>query len=67
MPTKQARRYCSDCKKKTLHATTSFSFLLGLVLCVITCGLFIPIWGFIMLGDRLRPWRCQFCGKGRLL
>ncbi len=67
MPMKQTSRYCRECGRRTLHATTSFSFLLGAILTVITCGFFIPIWIFIGLADMVRPWRCQQCGKGRML
>jgi hypothetical protein len=67
MPIKQTSRNCKTCKKRTLHATSSFSFLLGVVLSVMTLGVFIPFWGFIMLGDMVRPWRCQQCGKGRMI
>ena len=66
MPTKQTSRYCRTCGKRTLHATSSFSMIAGVILSLITCGIFLPFWGFIMLGDMLRPWRCQMCGKGRM-
>lgn len=67
MPIKQTSRYCKTCERRTLHQVTSFSGVAGLFLSVITCGIFVPIWGFIMLGDMVRPWRCQQCGRGKML
>lgn len=65
MPAKQSRRRCSECGKKTLHEKQKFSMVLGLILSVLTLGIFVPFWGFIMLRDACQSWRCQICGKTR--
>lgn len=67
MALQQSRRKCRECGKKTLHAKETFSGGMGCLLTILTAGLFIPVWGFVMLGDALKPWRCQVCGKGRNL
>lgn len=62
----QGRKYCRECKRKTLHVKIKHStFLLG-VLSFLTLGLFAPFWLLAMFGNLLAPWRCQTCGKARL-
>lgn len=63
----QAQRHCKTCGRKTLHAKATFSTGWGCFLTVITAGLFIPVWLLMGLFEAFRPWRCQACGKGRLL
>ena len=62
----QARRYCRECGKKTLHAREHFGAGWGLLLTVLTGGLFLPVWLLIAIVEAFKPWRCQVCGKGRL-
>jgi hypothetical protein len=63
----QTQRYCSLCGRYTLHAKDTFSGGMGCVLTLLTAGLFLPIWLLIMLVEAFKPWRCQFCGRARLL
>jgi hypothetical protein len=67
MAAKQSRRHCKDCGRKTLHEKQYFSLALGIILSLLTAGIFIPFWGFIMLRDAVQSWRCQICGKTRVL
>ena len=66
MPIKQTSRYCKTCQRRTLHQATSFSSLAGIALSLLTLGAFLPIWVLLMLGDAIRPWRCQQCGSGKM-
>jgi hypothetical protein len=75
---KQKRKYCRECKRKTLHVATfekqnlGCGFVVGnLFLCVITLGLWLPIF-ILMLGlgtfsNALAPfgakYHCQVCGR----
>jgi hypothetical protein len=62
----QTQRHCRACKRKTLHARQTFSNAQGCLLTVLTLGLFLPFWMFIILmGGASGPWRCQQCGKTR--
>jgi len=76
--TKQKRKYCKDCKKSTLHMATikkqdmGCGFVVGnLFLCVITLGLWIPIFvlvfGVGIFSNSLAPmgakYLCQACGR----
>lgn len=75
---KQKRKYCRECRKKTLHVATikkqdlGCGFIVGnLFLCVITLGLWIPIFllvlGLGLFGNSLAPlgakFHCQICGR----
>lgn len=46
----------------TLHQRDMFSGSWGCLLTVLTAGLFLPIWFFLMLLDGFRKFRCQDCG-----
>lgn len=61
----QRQKHCRDCGRKTLHEKQNFSGGMGCLLTILTAGLFIPIWGFLMLRDSCQKWRCQLCGRGR--
>lgn len=76
--TKQTHRYCSGCKRKTLHMATVKKQDLGcgfiggnLFLCVITLGLWIPVFililGLGVFGNSVSPlgakFHCQTCGR----
>lgn len=64
----QASRYCKLCEKRTLHAKTHMVGAgLGIILSLITLGLFIPVWIMLAVVDAFRPYRCQQCGKARLV
>lgn len=65
MPIQQTQRHCKTCGRKTLHACETFSFFGGCLLTILTAGLFIPIWALLMIGDTMKPWICQQCGKSR--
>ena len=67
MATYQSRRYCKACGAKTLHQREVFSTGLGCLLTILTAGLFFPIWFLIGICDLFNPWRCQTCGKGRIV
>lgn len=75
---RQKQKKCRTCKALTLHVATlkkmdmGCGFVAGnLFLCVITVGLWLPIFIFIlgvgMFGNSLAPfgakYRCQVCGR----
>ena len=67
MSTSQIQRFCSQCNKKTLHQKNSVVSLgMGILLTLITVGIFLPIWIILGILNCLRPWRCQTCGKGKM-
>lgn len=51
--------------RKTLHAKERFSFGMGLLLTLLTAGLFIPIWLLIDVLGFVRPHKCQTCGRSK--
>lgn len=76
--TKQAQKFCRACKRKTLHIASvkqesmGCGFVLGnLILCVITFGLWIPIFmlalGLGMFSNSAAPlsakFYCHDCGR----
>lgn len=67
MGVQQSGRFCKRCDQHTLHMRHTFSAGWGILLTLLTAGLFLLIWVPIMFMDSLRPWRCQSCGKGRMI
>lgn len=63
----QTQRKCRQCGRRTLHERRSFGTGMGLLLSVLTVGLFVPLWFGIKLWEAVAiPWRCQQCGKARV-
>jgi DNA-directed RNA polymerase subunit RPC12/RpoP len=63
----QVSRHCKQCGHKTLHVKQSMSTGIGLLLTILTAGLFLLLWiPYMMLVLPFRPYRCQTCGSGRL-
>lgn len=65
---RQVSRFCKTCNRQTLHEKKYISNGMGCLLSIVTGGLFIPVWllwGVLVLP--FRPFRCQSCGKGRLV
>lgn len=63
----QVSRHCKQCGHKTLHEKQSMSTGMGLLLTIITAGLFLLLWiPYLMFWLPFRPFRCQTCGGGRL-
>lgn len=63
----QVSRHCVNCGHKTLHAKHQMSIGMGIVLTLMTAGLFLLVWfPYRMFWLPFRPFRCQTCGKGRL-
>jgi hypothetical protein len=67
MSVDQTQRHCKTCDKPTLHQRSTFSFGWGCLLTILTSGLFIPIWILISMFGLFKPWRCQVCGKARMI
>ncbi len=64
----QVSRFCKVCNKQTLHEKQQLSNGMGCLLTILTAGLFLPFWLFYStLVLPFRPFRCQQCGKGRLV
>ena len=74
---KQAQKLCKNCGHRTLHVAIvkqesqgCSGVLVHLILCVVTLGIWIPIWllvsGLGMINNAASPmgatWRCQQCG-----
>ena len=63
----QRHAWCKYCGRYTLHQKPRMGFGVGLLLTLLTAGLFIPIWIVMGLLDAFKPFRCQGCGKGKLV
>jgi hypothetical protein len=65
---RQVSSFCKTCNRQTLHEKKYISNGMGCLLSILTAGLFLPVWllwGVLVLP--FRPFRCQSCGKGRLV
>ncbi len=67
MATQKPSRFCKRCNDHRLHIRHTFSSGWGCLLTILTGGLFLLIWVPMMLLDSTKPWRCQACGKGKML
>jgi len=61
---KQGRKWCNGCGEYTMHHKQyMISDGVGLILTLLTCGLFLILWIPLGIIDVLcQPWRCQRCG-----
>lgn len=58
----QKSKFCSQCEKQTLWARPESNFFLHMLLTLVSCGLWLPIWILVSTGG----WRCQTCGSDGL-
>lgn len=62
----QTTKVCPICQKPTLWARPGTNHILHLLITVMLCGFWLPVW--ILASLRIGGWRCQTCGyKGSLL
>lgn len=61
----QSQRQCDTCGRPTLHAKEALGMGWGLLLTLLTAGLFIPIWCIIGVSHAFEPFVCQTCGSNR--
>lgn len=68
MATFQRSRYCSTCKKQTLHQFQRLSLPIVILFTVLTAGLFAIVWVpyRYLVGWWASGMRCQTCGRGRI-
>lgn len=66
MSTITTRRNCRTCGQKRLFAKEKQSNVLHLLLTVLTCGLWLPVWLLVAVLVAFRPYRCTVCGEGGL-
>lgn len=61
----QTSKFCPVCQKQTLWARPGTNHILHLLLTVLLCGFWAPVW--LLASIRIGGWRCQTCGfKGSL-
>lgn len=64
----QGSRYCKRCRRYTLHGHTDIRLAgFHLLLTIFSCGVWLPFFLVYVLCVALSGWRCQFCGKVRML
>lgn len=57
----QKSNFCSQCQKPTLWARPGTNHVLHVLLSLVTCGLWLPVWMWASV--RIGGWRCQSCGS----
>lgn len=62
MAMKQGGFWCETCEQQTLHGKKHFSGVAGLLISILTLGLFLPVWAVIALSETTNSYRCQVCG-----
>ena len=63
MSTQEASRYCKHCGKQVLVRRASTNHVLHLLLSIVTCGVWLPIWILGALCNQTIKWRCTHCGS----
>lgn len=63
----QSQRNCKTCGRKTLHAQSRLGLGWGLLLMLLTGGLFVLLWIPIWIYQALSGWRCQACGGHKMV
>lgn len=54
-------RRCRKCRERTMQNRKETSHLLHLVLSIVTGGVWLLVWLFLVLFPS--RWRCEICGK----
>jgi hypothetical protein len=62
MATNQTMYYCKRCARWTPHIQPATSHVLHLLLCLLTCGLWLGVWAVIVMVNFLRK-TCTVCGR----
>ncbi len=62
MGTEEWQTFCPTCKENVLGRRETPNHLLHFLITVLTCGLWVFVWGFIGLTAGSRPFRCTVCG-----
>lgn len=62
MPQTSASRYCHHCQDRTLAIKNTPNHVLHLILSVCTAGVWLLVWGGLMLFNLASPYRCNRCG-----
>ena len=61
MSMEQTQKICKTCQSIELHARPGTNHILHLLITVLLCGFWIPIW--ILSALKIGGWRCQKCGS----
>lgn len=61
MSTIESSAYCATCGRITLHRKERANHILHLLLSIVTAGLWLIVWAFIVLTPHRS--RCAFCGR----
>lgn len=66
MAYEQTTKFCTNCRRDTLHTRPGTNHVLHLLITVFLCCAWIPVW--ILCSLKIGGWRCQTCGnKGGFL
>jgi len=57
----QTQKYCKKCQSHELHARPGTNHILHLLVTLLLCGFWLPIW--ILSALKIGGWRCQKCGS----
>lgn len=59
----QSSRFCRRCSRRTLHLRRTFPVWVGVLLTLLTAGLFLPVWALVIFHELFaRRHHCQVCG-----
>jgi len=61
MAYEQTTKFCTSCRRDTLHTRPGTNHVLHLLVTVLLCCAWIPVW--ILFSLKIGGWRCQTCGN----
>lgn len=56
------RRHCPTCQQPRPFQREGPNHILHLILTLITAGLWLFVWIFLVIANKAKAHRCQFCG-----
>ena len=62
MPNKMSSSFCKTCNKQMATTKVGTHHVLHLLLTVLCCGWWLPIWGFATLASASVKYKCTGCG-----
>lgn len=62
-----ASKYCVNCDCRTVHEKNNVSHVLHLILSLVTFGLWVIVWVFVVVQNSSVPWICRDCGHQKTI
>ncbi len=62
MPDKMSSGFCKTCEKQSAIVKAGTNHILHLLLTVLCCGWWLPLWALITISNASNDYKCSSCG-----